>query len=136
MNKGFFIGRLTATPELKMSKSNVPVCNFTIAVDRKFSNANGEKITDYIDCVAWRNQAEFICKWFGKGVRIAVSGEIQTRIWEDSNSIKRKVYELICAEVEFADGKKETTSSNNNVVVGDADGFMPIADDDVLPWEN
>ena len=134
MNISILIGRLTAKPELKATPNKVYVSSFTIAVERKFKGANGEKIVDYIDCVAWRNQAEFLCKWFDKGVRVAVAGELQTRVYEDKDGKKRKAVEVICTEVNFADGKREATESNDNMGIGADDDFTPISDDDALPF--
>jgi len=118
MNKAILIGRLTKDPELRSTSNNNSVCNFTLAVDRRFKNANGEKETDFIPCVAWRNTAEFISKYFSKGVRMAVVGSIQPRSWEDENGSKNYITEILVDEAYFADGKSE---------------YMP-ADDASLPF--
>ena len=151
MNLCAFIGRLTATPELKTTVNGKSVCNFSLAVDKRFSNANGEKEVSYIDFVAWNSQADFLCKWFDKGVRVAVTGELQTRMYEDKDGRKIKVAEVLVSTVEFADGKRDANSNigskssensqtyqasddifNNPVFAND--GFAPIDSDDALPF--
>ena len=145
MNQCAFVGRLTATPELKITPSGKNVCNFSLAVERKFKDANGEKAVDYIDFVAWNSQADFLCKWFDKGVRIAVTGELQTRMYEKDGK-KNKIYEVLASTVEFADGKreananydssaiKEETNENSTSFDDDDLGFMPVPDDYTLPF--
>lgn len=96
-------GRLTADPELKHTPSGVAVTSFTLAVDRY---AKEERKTDWVDVVAWRQTAEFICKYFTKGQMIAVTGSIQTRSYEDKQSNKRKAVEIVAKEVSFC-GSKE-----------------------------
>ena len=96
-------GRLTADPELKHTPSGVAVTSFTLAVDRY---AKEERKTDWVDVVAWRQTAEFICKYFTKGQMIAVTGSIQTRNWEDKQGNKRKAVEIMAKEVSFC-GSKE-----------------------------
>lgn len=143
MNLCAFTGRLTQTPELKITPNGKSVCNFTLAVERKFKDANGEKVVDYIDFVAWNSQADFLCKWFDKGVRVAVTGELQTRMYEKDGK-KNKISEILASTVEFADGKREANANfdssaikedtNENNTSFDDDGFMPMPDDDVLPF--
>ena len=141
MNDVKLIGRLTAEPTLKATPSGKSVLNFTIAVQRKFKDASGKPITDYIDCVSWENTATFIAKWFSKGVRIAVSGELQTRLYKDNDGKTHKIYEVLVEEVEFADGKQQAnntsgnTSVNNTTFNTDADDFIPLSSDDAdLPF--
>jgi single-strand DNA-binding protein len=140
MNQCAHIGRLTATPELKQTPSGKSVCNFTLAVERRFGNADGTKTVDYIEFVAWNSQAEFLCKWFDKGVRVAVTGELQTRMYERDGK-KNKIYEIIANTVEFADGKREanevttdTTSQESTSDVDDGFGFIPMSSADALPF--
>lgn len=138
MNQCAFVGRLTTTPELKTTPNGKSVCNFTLAVDRKFSKGD-EKIVDFIDCVAWNSQCDFLCKWFDKGVRIAVTGELQTRMYEKDGK-KNKIFEVLVATVEFADGKREAnatqpaTTENNTSVEDDGFGFIPLSSNDELPF--
>lgn len=144
MNHIIIIGRLTTKPELKATANGTNVCSFTVAVERKFKDADGNAVTDFLDCVAWRHPAEFLCKWFDKGVRVAIAGELQTRFYEDknNNNKKTKVCEVLVSDVEFADGKTQskptesnTTADTNATVVAPAeDDFVILADDDDLPF--
>ncbi len=111
-NKATIGGRLTASPEVKQTQSGVPVCSFTVAVNRK---ANREE-TDFISCVAWRNTAEFIGKYFSKGSSICVTGAIQTRNWTDSNGQKRYTTEIIVDEAYFVDGKGEGNTTEQTYI--------------------
>lgn len=95
MNKVILMGRLTKDPEIRYTQNNTPVCNFTLAVDRRFSK---EKQADFINCQAWQKTAEFISKYFQKGSMIAVVGRIQTRTWEDNEGKKRYITEVIVDE--------------------------------------
>ena len=148
MNICCFVGRLTATPELKNTANGTSVCSFSLAVERRFKDADGKPIVDYIDFVAWKHTADFLCKWFDKGTRVAVTGELQTRMYEDKDGKKIKVSEIIANTIEFADGKRDAnqtatpTTQNNqkqepdifdNPLLG-GDGFMPIDSSDELPF--
>ena len=100
------MGRLVATPELRKTKSGVPVTSFTLAVDRSYVKAGEDRKADFIDFVAWRSTAEFICKHFRKGQMMAVKGSIQTRIYEGGDGKKHKVMEVVAEEVDFAGSKR------------------------------
>ena len=127
MNNVNLIGRLAADPELKTTGSGVSVTNFAIAVDRK--GTKGEtKITDWLDIVAWRNTAEFVCKYFQKGSPIVIEGSIQTRMWEDGDGKKRKTVEIVADNVEFVPKAKGEAQA---VKVDDADSFQLIEDEDI-----
>ena len=91
-NRAILIGRLTADPELKQTQSGISVCSFSIAVDRRFSGRDSERKTDFINITSWRQQAEFVCRYFHKGDVIGVEGSIQTRNYEDKNGNKRTAY--------------------------------------------
>lgn len=107
MNVVAIMGRLTADPEMRTTTNGVSVTSFTLAVDKSFSK-DGERQADFIDCVAWRGTAEFICKHFAKGKLMAVDGSIQTRNYEDKNGNKRKAVEIVVSNVNFCgDGKKQ-----------------------------
>lgn len=135
MNNCSFTGRLTASPELKITPNGKKVCSFTLAVERKYKGADGKNVADFIDFVAWEHNAEFLCKWFDIGVRVAVTGELQTRLYEDKETKKKnKVAEVLASSVEFADGKRDANTNFDNSAL-DADGFMPVGDDE-LPWNN
>ena len=111
LNRLILMGRLTRDPELRRTQSGKAVTSFTLAVERDFKTENGERETDFIDCVAWETTAEFVSKYFTKG-RIAVaSGRLQIRDWTDNTGNKRKAAELVADNVYFGDSKKETDSS-------------------------
>ena len=108
MNKVLLMGRLTKEPELKYVGDNIPICNFSIAVDRKYKK-DGQKETDFFNCVAWRKQAEFFAKYFTKGQRVLVEGCLQNRTWDDNDGNKRYATDIQAESVYFADGKKDTS---------------------------
>ncbi|MBR6959395.1 MAG: single-stranded DNA-binding protein, partial [Clostridiales bacterium] len=89
MNKVVLVGRLTKDPEAKMTSSQVPFVNFTVAVDRRFKDSNGQRQADFINCVAWRQTASFISNYFHKGSRIGVIGSLQTRSYDGNDGQKR-----------------------------------------------
>ena len=103
MNKVILMGRLTKDPEVKQTPSNIAVCSFTIACDRRFKSQNGERQSDFINCVAWRQQATLLGNYFHKGSRIAVVGSLQSRSYDDQNGQKRYVTEVVVDEIEGAD---------------------------------
>ena len=105
MNKVILIGRLTKDPELRRTPTDVSVVQFTIAVNRAYQQ-NGEKQADFINCVAWRNQAENLAKYIKKGGQIAVEGSIQTRSYDDPNGVRKFVTEVICNQITFLESKK------------------------------
>jgi len=107
MNKVNLIGRLVKDPEVKTTPNQITVTTFTIAVDRKRKDANGEKQADFLSIVAWRQQGEFAGKYFRKGMRVAVAGSIQIRQW-DKDGTKHYATEIIADEVEFADGAQNS----------------------------
>jgi single-strand DNA-binding protein len=110
-NKVILMGRLTANPELKQTPSGAAVTSFTLAVDRRY-NKGEEKQCDFITIVAWKQTAEFICKYFGKGQAILVCGELQTRTWKDQSGNNRYATEVVANEVNFCEGKKEAEGNN------------------------
>lgn len=109
LNKSILMGRLTQDPELRYTQTDVPVTSFTIAVDRNYTK--GEKVTDFIDIVAWRKTAEFISKYFTKGQMISLVGHLETSYWEDKAEKRRKETKVVVDEAYFADSKKETSPS-------------------------
>lgn len=122
-NKVILIGNMCADPELKQSTSGVSVCSFNIAVNRRF---NKEEV-DFITIVAWRQQAEFVCKYFKKGQAIVVCGSLQTRTWTDKNNEKRYATEVVADEVSFGGGKESSGEAKNESVFNPetADKYMP-----------
>ena len=113
LNHIVLMGRLTRDPELRRTASGVAVASFTLAVDRDFSPKEGEKETDFIDCVAWRQTGEFVSKYFSKGRMAVVSGRLQIRGWTDKDGNKRRTAEVVADNVYFADSKKEASSDNS-----------------------
>ena len=112
MNKVILMGRLTKDPEVKQTPSNIAVCSFTIACDRRFKSQNGERQSDFINCVAWRQQATLLGNYFHKGSRIAVVGSLQSRSYDDQNGQKRYVTEVVVDEIEFVDTRNESQGSS------------------------
>ena len=107
LNHIVIMGRLTRDPELRRTQSGVAVASFTVAVDLDFGkNENGEKETDFIDCVAWRQTGEFVSKYFTKGRMAVVSGRLQIRPWTDKEGNKRRTAEVIADNVYFGDSNK------------------------------
>ena len=107
MNIVVLTGRLTKDPEIKATASGVSVASFTLAVDRRFKS-EGQPTADFISCIAWRNTADFIGKYFTKGQKMNVSGTLQTRSWDDKDGKRHSVTEVVVDQAEFGDsGKKE-----------------------------
>lgn len=104
------MGRLTADPVRRVTASGIPVTSFSIACDRDFKNADGEKVTDFIDCVAWRNTAEFVSKYFTKGRMAVVDGRLQLRDWIDREGNKRRSAEIVANSVNFGDSRPKEQS--------------------------
>ena len=111
LNVAAIMGRLTADPELRHTQNDIAVTSFTVAVDRSYARAGTERQTDFIDVVAWRHTAEFVCKYFQKGSMIAVTGSIQTRNYEDRQGNKRKAFEIVASDVSFTGSKRESGSA-------------------------
>ncbi|MBQ8885944.1 MAG: single-stranded DNA-binding protein [Clostridia bacterium] len=101
MNKVFLIGNLTRDPELTETPSGVPVCHFAIAVNRNYSSADSERQTDFFNCTAWRATAETVARYTKKGNKVAVSGSIQLRNYEDNQGVKRTAVDIVVQDVEF-----------------------------------
>ena len=109
LNHITIMGRLTRDPELRRTGSGTAVASFSVAVDRDFGkNENGEKETDFIDCVAWRNTAEFISKYASKGRMVVVSGRLQIRSWTDKDGNKRRTAEVVAENVYFGDSRRDS----------------------------
>ena len=147
MNKIVLIGRCVRDPELKTTESQVAVCSFTLAVDRKFKNKDGERQADFISCVAWRQNAEFISKFFTKGSRICVTGALQTSTYKDKDDKTIYKSDVVIEEAEFIDSKKDLEPQRPPVPSSGAEkvnsylpeevdnGFYPSLDDSTeLPF--
>jgi len=120
LNVVVLMGRLTADPELRKTANDASVTSFSIAVDRNFANKQGERQTDFINITAWRQQAEFICKYFRKGSMIAIEGSLQTRNYEDKDGNKRTAYEVLASSVSFTGSKAESGTRDAGAPTFDA----------------
>ena len=141
LNKVFIMGRLTRDPELRRTQTGTPVASFSLAVDRDFKDkATGERTTDFIDVVSWRNTAEFVSRYFTKGRMAVVEGRLQMRDWTDKDGNKRRSAEVIVNSIYFGDSKKDGDSSTGNYraagapVDVSASDFTDVEDDGELPF--
>ena len=141
-NKMILIGRLTADPELRHTGNGTPVTKFTVACQRTFQNTQGERETDFIDCVVWRGLAESCANNIKKGYMVAVDGRLQIRSYDDNQGVRRKAAEVIADNVRFLDrgknggsGSSAGTSSNQGQAHHEEDQFneIPFTEDD-LPF--
>lgn len=114
MNKVFLIGNLTKDPEMRSTQSGVPVCNFSIAVNRRFRNPQtGQQETDFLNVVVWRQLAELCGKYLAKGRKVAVTGSIQTRTYEAKDGSKRTAWDIVAEEVEFLTTQNRQSSTQS-----------------------
>lgn len=133
LNTCIVAGRLTANPELKHTPNNVAVATFTVAVDRDFKDRDGNRATDFIPVVAWRNTAEFASRYLEKGRLVMVSGRIQVRNYTDNNNVKHYITEIIADNLYFADSKRPEQRENQFAPADDVN--TPFDDvDDGLPF--
>ena len=115
LNHITIMGRLTRDPELRRTGSGIAVASFTVAVDRDFaSRESGERETDFIDCVAWRQTGEFVSKYFTKGRMAVVSGRLQIRSWTDKDGNKRRTAEVVADNVYFGDSRRDGETGNSS----------------------
>ena len=128
MNKVFLIGRLTRDPELRYTSSNIATASFSLAVDRNFTNQNGEREADFINIVVWRKQAENVKNYLTKGSQVAIDGRIQTRSYDGQDGQKRYVTEVVADNVQFLG-----TRGNNNG--GDNNYSQPAFNDNATPYD-
>lgn len=133
LNKVILIGNLTKDPELKQTPSGVSVTSFSIGVSRKYSGSDGNRETDFINIVAWRNTAEFIAKYFRKGSGISIVGSLQVRSY-DSNGQKRYVTEVVAEEAGFIDKKENVGTSGAEAYNTPPEQFTEIPADEDLPF--
>lgn len=133
MNNVALLGRLTKDPELKTTPSGLSVTTFTVAVNRPYSK---ERQADFIDVVAWRNTAEFVCKYFTKGQMIGLVGSIQTRTYTDKNGNNRKAVEVLASNVYFGGDNRKDNNSPAEVLTASDDDFseIDVFDDEDLPF--
>ncbi len=132
LNQVVLIGRLTHDPELRYTAgSGVPVTTFTLAVDRPFTNQQGEREADFIKIVTWRKQAENCANYLKKGSQCAVSGRLQIRSFDDSQGVRRKVAEVVANDVRFLDRPRSSEQSGQEEVSGGDVDDLEISGDDV-----
>ena len=144
LNKVILVGRLTADPELKQTQSGTAVVSFTVAVNRNYTSRSADSnqpTADFISVVAWRQQAEFVCKYFKKGSSICVIGSIQTRTWTDQNNAKRYITEVVAEEVQFlarpanaSDGAANDSARAASFGVPPFGENMQTVDDEDIPF--
>ena len=136
MNKVFLIGNLTRDPELSTTNSGISVCRISIAVSRRFANADGSRETDFFNVVAWRAIAENCAKYLKKGSKIAVMGSIQNRSYEGNDGTKRYTTDITAEEIEFLSTKGDEAGTGDAGMHNEPDtGLQPIDDDDnTLPF--
>ena len=141
LNKIIIMGRLARDPELRRTGSGTAVTSFSLACDRDFKSQSGDKETDFIEVVAWKNTAEFVSKYFSKGRMAVVEGRLQIRDWTDKAGNKRTTAEVVAENVYFADSKRSESNDNQkenfNALSGRlSDDFVPALNDDTseLPF--
>lgn len=115
LNKVLLQGRLTADPELKQTTSGIDVCAFSLAVERNIKSADGNRHADFLNCVAWRNTAKFLCEYFSKGKMCVIVGELQSRPYEDKNGNKRTAFEVVVSEVNFCGGDNKPAEGQEDI---------------------
>ena len=136
LNHSALMGRLTADPELRYTTSGTAVTSFTLANDTGCKRGDGSGITNFIDCVAWRNQAEFAAKYLTKGRLVVVEGKMTPRTYDDKNGVRHKVTELTIDKIHFADSKDSEGSGTQREPAGSStpEGFTEIGSDEDLPF--
>lgn len=125
INSVVLVGRLGKDVEVKQTQSGVPFCNFSVAVDRSYKQGD-ERVTDWIDCTAWRGTAEFIGKYFHRGSMIGVTGSLEVRKWETDDGQKRSTMYVSVQNASFVEGRKDSAASSAQTDLADADGDLPF----------
>lgn len=120
-NRVILVGRLTADPELRQTPNGVPVCTFTLAVDRAYQAKGAERQADFIDIVAWRQTGEFVSRYFSKGRAILIEGTLQVRSYTDKNDQKRRVYEVVADQARFVESKNAGGGGGSTRLPSDED---------------
>ena len=135
LNTAIVMGRLVADPELRHTDSDISVTNFTLAVERSYVKSGSDRQTDFINIIAWRGTADFVCKYFCKGQLVAVQGSIQTRTYTDIQGNKRKAFEIVADNVHFAEPKRdEKPDKSPKAPDVESDDFEEVPSDDDLPF--
>ena len=138
MNRVMLIGRLTAKPELRYTGSNLPFARFSVAVNRTFNNAQGERQTDFINVIVWRKQAENVCNFLNKGSLVSVEGRLQTGSYDDKDGNKRYTFDVALDNFEFVESKKsqEASAESYNANPTPYDYQEPNSSDNSVNVEN
>ncbi len=123
LNNVAVMGRLCKDPELGHTGNGTEVTSFTLAVDRDFKGQNGERGTDFLDCVAWRNTAKFICNYFSKGRKMVAAGRLQKRDYENQNGEKRYVTEIVVENAYFGDSRRDNADGSNYPQPGETSSY-------------
>jgi single-strand DNA-binding protein len=134
MIKVFATGNLTADPELRTTPNGISVCTFKIASNRRFKDANGEQITEFMPVVAWRQLGEMCGKYLSKGKKVCVIGEIQTRQYDAKDGTKRSVTEIVADEVEFLSPRENASQKGAQGAEQGFEGFTELDDSSELPF--
>ena len=135
MNKVYLIGNLTRDPEVSETSTGVPYCRFSIAVNRNFTNADGNREADFFNIIVWRGQAEPCGRFLKKGSKIALVGSLQTRQYEDKDGVKRTVTDIVASEVEFlTTNRAEDEEQEVKPVKKERLSLQPIDSDNDLPF--
>ena len=134
MNRVILIGNLVNDPEIRTTQSGITNCSFRLAVTRKYTNADGVREADFLPIVAWRKTAELCAKYLQKGRKVAVEGSIQTRSYDAQDGSKRYVTEIIADSVEFLSSGATANSAAPARTDQEPEGFVPMPDDDELPF--
>lgn len=127
LNRVTLMGRLTRDPELRQTNNGTAVANFSLAVDRDFKEKDGERSTDFLDCVAWSHTANFVAKYCAKGSMVAVDGRVETRDWVDKNGTKRKSVEIRVNDLYFAERKGGNSSNSESAPAPAPAAPSPVA---------
>lgn len=140
LNKVMLIGRLAADPELRRTQNDLAVTSFSVAVNRPYRKDQAQQAADFIDVVAWRNQAEFVTKYFKKGSAIFVSGSLQVRPWKDKDGNNRRSVEVVADDIQFVDSKKDSGAApaapagTPSFSTGAPSDFEEMTGEDELPF--
>lgn len=134
MNVAILMGRLTADPELRKTQNGISVTSFSLAVDRTFKTSTGERETDFINVVAWRQTAEFCANYFRKGQLVAIEGSIQVRKYIDKDGNNRTAVEVVANQAHFAEKKRDDTAPASYSNAGTGDFAEIVGDEDFLPF--
>ncbi len=138
LNKVMLIGRLAADPELRRTQNDLAVTSFSVAVNRRYNKDQAQQAVDFIDVVAWRNQAEFVTKFFKKGSAIFVSGSLQVRPWKDKDGNNRRSVEVVADDIQFVDSKKDSgaapAAAAPSFSTGAPSDFEEMTGEDELPF--